>query len=62
MIIKVKHMAIFMVGEYLNYLSDMAVAELFNLKNHATIIHVKKKIRGFIDNDKRVLREVEALK
>lgn len=61
-IIKVKHMAIFMVGEYLSYLSDKSIAQLFNFSNHSTIIHVKKKIAGFMDNDKRVLREIEALK
>lgn len=63
-IIKVKHMAIFMAAEHLIYLSDKAIAELFNLSNHSTIIHVKKKIRGYMETEtnKRVLSEVEALK
>lgn len=57
----VKHMAIYMVRRNFPKIKLKAIAEMFGLTNHATVISVRKKIDGYLDIDKSMLQQLNKI-
>lgn len=60
-VIKVKHMAMYIIKKRFQRLSDKAIAEMFGLISHCTVISLKNKIEGYLETDKNVARQYEEI-
>ena len=55
-----RHLAMYLILKYTGATLDRT-GEVFNGKNHATVLHGKKQVLNLIETDKRVRKEVKEL-